>query len=49
MGMSNKHLYFQVWAVVVAQLVERLPPTPKVHGSNPHFYSEHLFTVNYLY
>ena len=24
-----------LWAVVVVQLVERLLPTPEVHGSNP--------------
>ena len=25
----------QLWAVVVAQLVERSPPTPEIHGTNP--------------
>ena len=33
------------WAVVVAQLVERLLPTPEVHGSNPvigKIYIEHF-------
>ena len=37
-------------AVVVAQLVEQLLPTPEVHGSNPVIvkllYVEHLCTVN---
>ena len=36
------------WVVVVAQLVERLLPTPGVRGSNPvigQIYIEHLFTV----
>ena len=36
-------------AVVVAQLVERSLPIPKVHGLNPvisKIYIEHLFTVN---
>ena len=35
--------------VVVAQLVERSLPTPKVHGLNPvigKLFIEHLFTVN---
>ena len=34
-----------VWAVVVAQLVERLLPTSEVHGSNP-VISKHLITDN---
>jgi len=37
------------WAVVVAQLVERLLPIPEVCGSDPVIgknYIEHLFTVN---
>ena len=42
------------WAVVVAQLVERLLPIPEVHSSNPvigknlfiYIYIEHLLTVN---
>ena len=39
----------QFWVVVVAQLVERLLPTPEVRGSNPvifKIYIEHLFAVN---
>ena len=39
---------FVDWAVVVAQLVERLLPIPEVRGSNPvisKIYIEH-FTVN---
>ena len=35
--------------MVVAQLVERSPPIPKVRGSNPDIgkiYIEHLFTVS---
>ena len=35
------------WLVVVAQLVERSLPIPKVRGSNPvigKIYVEHLFT-----
>ena len=38
-----------VWAVVVAQLVERLPPTLEIRGSNPVIgktFIKHLFTVN---
>ena len=31
----NEQKRLLVWAVVVAQLVERSLPTPKVHGSNP--------------
>ena len=36
-----------LWAVVVAQLVERSLPIPEVRGSNPvigNIYIEHLFT-----
>ena len=37
------------WAVVVAELVERLLPIPEVRGSNPvigKIYIEHLFIFN---
>ena len=37
-----------IWEVAVAQLAERLLPTPEVQGSNPvigEIYFEHLFTV----
>ena len=33
---------FWIWAVVVAQLVEQLRPTPEIHGSNPVISKFHL-------
>ena len=42
----------QIWAVVVAQLVERPLPTPEVLGSNPvigEFIIEHFLTYCQLY
>ena len=46
---NKKHLETNFLAVVVAQLVVQLIPTPQFHGSNPvvsKIYIEHLFTVN---
>ena len=47
---NNGHLLRTFnWAVVVAQLVERMLSIPEVRGSNPFIgkiYIEQLFTVN---
>ena len=48
-GSNHVTSFNQFRAVVVAQLVEWLPPTPDVCGSNPvigKIYIEHLFIVN---
>ena len=44
--LTNKHY---LWAVVVAQLVEQLLPTPQVRSSNQvicKIYIQNLFTLN---
>ena len=51
-NLSTEHLSMgkpMSWAVVVAQLVKRSLPTPKVRSSNPFISKlniEHLFSVN---
>ena len=43
---STRKLYHQIRAVVVAQLVEGLLPTPEIRSSNPNITKFYLQVVN---